>query len=245
MDHALPTVDELADVIRATTDTDLERVREAVTVAEALGTRGDALVAQFVQAARSAGCSWSQIGAELGVSKQAAQQAFVAPARRRRFPRRPHGAPAPVRPFERFGGAARAVVVLARQEARDLGHPRVGTEHLLLAILAHGEGVGAVALDRLGVEADAVRRRIEEIAGRGQAVAPRPPLSPRAKEVFAEAVREAHELHQARVGTAHLLLGIVVEGKGLAARILVDLGADLPRVREMVLQLLEEPDRTA
>jgi ATP-dependent Clp protease ATP-binding subunit ClpC len=84
-----------------------------------------------------------------------------------------------------------------------------------------------------------------EIVGRGQAVAARPPLSPRAKAVFAEAVREAHELHQARVGTAHLLLGIVVEGNGLAAEILVDLGADLPRVRATVLQLLEEPGPTA
>jgi ATP-dependent Clp protease ATP-binding subunit ClpC len=130
------------------------------------------------------------------------------------------------------------VVTLARQEARDLGHPRIGTEHLLLGLLSHGEGVGAVALDRLGIDADGVRRRIEEIVGTGPGSVARLTLSPRAKEVFAEAVREAHEMDRHRVGTGHILLGIVDEGAGLAARILVDLGAELPRVRETVLELL-------
>jgi ATP-dependent Clp protease ATP-binding subunit ClpC len=133
------------------------------------------------------------------------------------------------------------VVTLARQEARALAHPRVGTEHLLLGILDHGEGVGAVALDRLGIAAEAVRRRVEEIAGSGPGAVAHPPLSPRAKEVLAEAAQLSRELGHARVGTGHILLGIVAEGKGLAARILVDLGADLPRVRATVLELLEGP----
>lgn len=243
---ALPTVDDLIRVVQATTETDIDRVRAAVEAADALGARGDALVAHFVQAARTAGCSWAQIGAEMGVSKQAAQQAFVAPDRprrgRRRFAGGPHGGGPAMRPFERFAGGARAVVGLARQEARAFGHPWVGTEHLLLGILAHGEGTGAVALDRLGVTAEAVRRRVLEVVGPGGAGAGRAPLSPRAKAVFAEAVREAHELHQERVGTGHILLGIVAEGEGLAARILVELGADLPRVRTTVVEVLGEQE---
>jgi hypothetical protein len=237
----LPGVDDLVLAIRTTTETDLDRVRAAVAVADALGARGDALVTHFVQAARTAGCSWSQIGAEMGVSKQAAQQAFVAPGRRRRFPRRPGGVPGePVRPFERFGDGARAVVTLARQEARALGAPRIGTEHLLLGLLSHGEGIGALALDRFGIQAEAVRGRIEELGGPAARAAGRLPLSPRAKEVLALAVGEAHALHQPRLGTGHILLGILAEGQGLAARILVDLGADLPRVREAVLELLRQ-----
>jgi hypothetical protein len=245
--NRLPEVDELVRSVEASSDADLDRVRVAVELADELGVRGDAVVTHFVEAARAAGCSWSQIGGQLGVSKQAAQQAFVSAGpgrgrgRRGRFGRGPggpgeghgHG-----RPFERFAGAARAVVERARAEALSMGASHIGTEHLLLGILDQEEGAGAAALARLGVEAEGVRRKITEIVGPGSATGPRRPLAPRAKEVFALAARESAALGDNRIGTGHILLGIVAEGEGVAARILVDLGADLPKVRETVLQEL-------
>jgi len=201
-------------------------------------------------AARAAGCSWSSIGGELGVSKQAAQQAFVAPTRRRRFGRRPGGgqqaaggAASSLSGFGRFGGDAREVVTRARHEAVALGHPRIGTEHLLLAILAGGHGAGADALRGLGIEAGSVRARIVELVGPvpGRPGTVRPSMSPRAKEVLALAVREATALGGHRMGTGHLLLGLLREGEGLGAQVLADLQVDLPQLRRGVVALLTEP----
>jgi ATP-dependent Clp protease ATP-binding subunit ClpC len=215
----------------------LERVGTAVEVAEELGSLGDRLVTFFVSAAREAGCSWSQIGGRLGVSKQAAQQGFVAPPKRRFGRRRPP--PPQAAPFAGYGGRARQVVMLAQDEARALRHDYVGTEHLLLALLREGGGTAARALVRLGVTADLVRAQVEDIVGRGTAgAAGEAPLTPRTKKVLELALREARHLGAERVGTEHVLLALVREGEGLAAQILVRLGADLASVRQAVTDLL-------
>src|SRR5829696_5095939 len=118
MTTSLPTVSQLVSSVTAAEDTELDRVRAAVVMADDLGALGDEVVNHFVSAARQSGCSWSQIGAQLGVSKQAAQQAFVAPTpRRTRFGRRPEA-----RPRGRWSAAAKAVIVGAREEAGSLGH---------------------------------------------------------------------------------------------------------------------------
>ncbi|HTJ77145.1 MAG TPA: Clp protease N-terminal domain-containing protein [Acidimicrobiales bacterium] len=249
--NSIPAVDELVRTIEATSETDLDRVRAAVELADELGTLGDEVVTHFVGAARAAGCSWSQIGSQLGVSKQAAQQAFVAPVpgagrgRGRRFGGRGRGGggDGSGRPFERFATVARTVVMLARQEAVAMGATHVGTEHLLLGLLDHGEGVAAEALSSVGVGAEAVRQRVGALVERKPGPPSlRVPLAPRAKEVFALAVREGVALGQHRVGPGHLLLGIIDEGEGLGAKVLVELGVDLPGLRSTVLEMLRTAD---
>src|ERR671915_995328 len=141
--------------------------------------------------------------------------------------------------FERFTEKARRVVVLAQEEARMLNHNYIGTEHLLLGLLHEGEGVGAKALESLGVSLEAVRRQVEEIIGQGQA-APPPhiPFTPRAKKVLELSLREALQLGHNYIGTEHILLGLVREGEGVAAQVLQKLGAELTKVRNSVIQLL-------
>ena len=235
---SLPSLEQLVGLVQKTEPSDLERVRAAVEVAEELGSLGDQVVTHFVESARAAGCSWSQIGAQLGVSKQAVQQAFVAPApRRRRFGRTAH----PRRPYESWTDRAKAALEKAHEEADGLGHNYLGTEHLLLG-LAQGDGLAARALGRLGVEVGAVRGHVEEIIGRGTATGTRlRPSTPRTKKVLDLAVREAARLKHDYVGTEHLLLGLAREGEGVAAQILVQrLGVALTRVSETVLEMLTE-----
>jgi hypothetical protein len=141
--------------------------------------------------------------------------------------------------FERFTNRARRAVVLAQEEARLLNHNYIGTEHLLLGLIHEGEGVAAKALESLDVSLEAVRREVEEIIGQGQsAPTGHIPFTPRAKKVLELSLREARKLHCNYIGTEHILLGLVREGEGVAAQILVKLGADLPRVRQQVVQLL-------
>jgi Clp amino terminal domain, pathogenicity island component/UvrB/uvrC motif len=141
--------------------------------------------------------------------------------------------------FEKFTDRARRVVVLAQEEARMLSHDYIGTEHLLLALIREGQGVAAKALQSLGISLQAVRHQVEEIIGQGQG--PQQghiPFTPRAKKVLELSLREAHQLGHDYIGTEHLLLGLVREGQGVAAQVLVRLGADLDRVRQQVIQVL-------
>jgi ATP-dependent Clp protease ATP-binding subunit ClpA len=141
--------------------------------------------------------------------------------------------------FERFTDRARRVVVLAQEEARLLNHDYVGTEHLLLGMIAEGQGVAAKALESLGISLEAVRAQVEEIIGQGQqAPSGHIPFTPRAKKVLELSLREANQLGHNYIGTEHLLLGLIREGEGVAAQVLVKLDADLPRVRQQVIQLL-------
>src|SRR5580693_9084411 len=141
--------------------------------------------------------------------------------------------------FERFTDRARRVVVLAQEEARMLNHNYIGTEHILLGPIHEGEGVAAKALESLGISLEAVRQQVEEIIGQGQqAPSGHIPFTPRAKKVLELSLREALQLGHNYIGTEHILLGLIREGDGVAAQVLVKLGADLNRVRQQVIQLL-------
>jgi ATP-dependent Clp protease ATP-binding subunit ClpC len=142
--------------------------------------------------------------------------------------------------FERFTDRARRVVVFAQDEARGLNHNWIGTEHLLLAVIREGHGVGAKALESMQISLDAARQQVESMIGRGQ----NPvgdghiPFTPRAKKVLELSLREALQLGHDYIGTEHILLGLIREGDGVAAQVLVSLGCDLNRARQQVIQLL-------
>ncbi len=147
--------------------------------------------------------------------------------------------------FERFTDRARRVLTYAQEEARQLNHSFIGTEHILLGLLREENGVGAHALRSLGVSFQAVRDQVQEMIGTAGSVPNgTPPFTPRAKKVLELALREALQLNHSYIGTEHILLGLVREGQGVAATVLVSLGADLPRVRQEVNGLMsgsEEP----
>jgi ribosomal protein S18 acetylase RimI-like enzyme len=138
--------------------------------------------------------------------------------------------------FERFTHPARKVVVLAQEEARVLNHNHIGTEHLLLGLIAENEGVGAQALEALDIAFPSIRLQVEEIVGRGQTpVTGHIPFTPRAKKVLELSLLEARELGDQHIGTEHLLLGLVREGEGVASQVLKRLGVTFDEVRSAVI----------
>jgi ATP-dependent Clp protease ATP-binding subunit ClpA len=141
--------------------------------------------------------------------------------------------------YERFTDRARRAVVQAQEEARMLNHNYIGTEHILLGLIHESDGVAAKALKSLGIRLDAVRQQVEEIIGRGpQAPSEHIPFTPRAKKALELSLRESQQLGHNYIGTEHILLGLIREGDGVAAQVLVKLGGDLNRVRRQVIQLL-------
>jgi ATP-dependent Clp protease ATP-binding subunit ClpA len=143
--------------------------------------------------------------------------------------------------FERFTDRARRVIVLAQEEARLLNHDYIGTEHLLLGLAHEGQGVAAKALESLGISLEAVRAQVEQVIGQGQrAPTGHIPFTPQAKKALELSLREATQLGHNYIGTEHILLGLIREGEGVAAQVLVKLGADLPRVRQQVIGLLSD-----
>src|SRR4051794_10977395 len=143
--------------------------------------------------------------------------------------------------FERFTDRARRVVVLAQEEARMLEHSYIGTEHLLLGLISEGSGVGAKALESLGVELARVRDAVEAIVGKGGAEVPAGhiPFTPRAKRVMELSLREALQLGHNYIGTEHILLGLLREQEGVGAQVLVRAGLTISDVRTKVIQLLQ------
>jgi ATP-dependent Clp protease ATP-binding subunit ClpC len=140
--------------------------------------------------------------------------------------------------FERFTARARGAVVNAQQEARELNHNYIGTEHLLLGLMREPESVAARALQELKISQDAVRERVIQIIGRGKhAPTGHVPFTPRAKKVLELSLREALQLSHNYIGTEHILLGLIREGEGVAAQVLVKLGGNLAAVREKVIEL--------
>ncbi|MCL4433218.1 MAG: ATP-dependent Clp protease ATP-binding subunit [Actinobacteria bacterium] len=143
--------------------------------------------------------------------------------------------------FERFTDRARRVLVLAQEEARLLNHSFIGTEHILLGLIHEGEGIAAQALNEMGITLEGARGKVEEMIGlSGGAPTGSPPFTPRAKKVLELSLREALQLGHNYIGTEHMLLGLVREGEGVAAQVLVSLGADLAGVRQEVIQLLSK-----
>src|SRR5215212_5758350 len=141
--------------------------------------------------------------------------------------------------FERFTERARKVVVLAQEEARHFNHNYIGTEHLLLGLLREDEGVAARALSSLNVTLDEVREQVESIVGYGEeGTGGQAPFTPRSKKVLELALREALQLGHNYIGTEHILLGLVRESEGVAARVLSNLGVDPDKVRREVVRML-------
>lgn len=204
-----------------------------------LADLGEQLLDHFVQEARTAGCSWSQIGTALGVSKQAAQQRHSAVRSLiDKFARGLESLSGSM--FTRFTPRARRSIVLAQEEARRLGHDRLGTEHLLLGVLAEGEGIAGRALSGAGLTLDAARAGVEQITGRGdQSPQGRIPFAGPAKKALELALREALELGHNYIGTEHLLFGLLKEGEGAGAKVVVAAGVQPDQLRKAALDLLE------
>ena len=141
--------------------------------------------------------------------------------------------------FERFTEKARRVVVYAQEEARMLNQNYIGTEHLLLGLIREEDGIAAKALESLDISLEDVHQQVEELIGRGTYVPTgHIPFTPRAKKVLELSLREALQLGHNYIGTEHILLGLIREGEGVAAQVLLNLGADLEKVRSAVIQLL-------
>jgi ATP-dependent Clp protease ATP-binding subunit ClpA len=146
--------------------------------------------------------------------------------------------------FERFTERARQVVVLAQDEARALKHNYIGTEHILLGLLREEEGLAARVLESLDITVEEVRAQVARIVGQGDEVTTgQIPFTPRAKKVLELALREALSLGHNYIGTEHVLLGLVRENEGVAARILLDLDADDEKIRAQVVSLLSGGSR--
>ena len=146
--------------------------------------------------------------------------------------------------FERFTERARQVVVLAQDEARTLKHNYIGTEHILLGLLREEEGLAARVLDTLDITVEEVRAQVARIVGQGDEVTTgQIPFTPRAKKVLELALREALSLGHNYIGTEHILLGLVRENEGVAARILLDFDADAERIRNEIIRMLSGPGR--
>ncbi|HXL42502.1 MAG TPA: Clp protease N-terminal domain-containing protein [Gaiellaceae bacterium] len=145
--------------------------------------------------------------------------------------------------FERFTERAKQVVVLAQDEARALKHNYIGTEHILLGLLREEEGLAARVLERLDVTVEEVRAQVARIIGPGDEpiVSGQIPFTPRAKKVLELSLREALSLKHNYIGTEHILLGLVRENEGVAARILLDFGADAEKIRNEIMRVLSGP----
>mgnify|MGYP000476840551 FL=1 len=140
--------------------------------------------------------------------------------------------------FGRFTERAQKVLALAQEEAIRLGHNNVGTEHILLGLIREGEGIAAKALTALGLGSEKIQKEVEKLIGRGQDSVQSIHYTPRAKKVIELSMDEARKLSHSYVGTEHILLGLIREGEGVAARVLNNLGVSLNKARQQVLQLL-------
>ena len=221
-------MDQLIRLVRDRADAEspLGLLQSAVRVSEDVSAVADSVVNHYVERARSAGHSWSEIGSAMGVSKQAVHQKFVKQV-----------ASLPV--FGRFTGRATTALENAQAEARGLNHNFVGTEHLLLGILRDRDAVGTKALATLGVSAEAVQREVESLIGRGeQRVHGEQPLTPRATRAVERSLSEALKLGHNYVGTEHLLLGVVAEKDGVAAKVLKTLGVKKGALTQTIASIL-------
>jgi ATP-dependent Clp protease ATP-binding subunit ClpA len=201
----------------------------------------DQLITYFVNEARDAGLSWTQIGERMGVTKQAARERFV--------PRDIPDEPSVLREriYGRYTSQARHVVVLAQSQAKAHHHHYIGTEHILLGICGEPEGTGARIIGACGTSPDSLAadltRRLLPPSGE---VPDRPPFTAGAKKVIELTARKARQLGHDRIGTGHLLLGLLVQGSGLAAEVLAETGITWQRAERELLRLTaaDHPDET-
>jgi|GEM_PF-1245941 hypothetical protein len=222
--------------------TPLDRLVLATKAGVRLQEASEELIGHFVEEARTAGASWAQIGSHLGVSKQAAQQRHVG----RRGPlfggrRRGRARRSSVDgPFEHLTGPARHAIVLAEAEARELAHNYIGTEHILLGLLAEPAGTGGSILRDAGATSDRVRAKVLDVIGRGASTPAGPiPFTPRSKRLLQRAADDAERMGREAAGTGRLLLAMVGDREGVAAEILVAT-LDVAALRQRLERLLAD-----
>lgn len=256
---ALPELTDLIDAtaFNARSDDPLMRLIAAARMRDDLHVLAEGVLDHFVEEARRAGCSWSDVGGALGVTKQAAQQRHAATdsIARRLLSRvsargHPHADGALSGGlYGRFTSRAREIVVVAEQEASALGHDYIGTEHVLLGLLRKEDGVAAKALRSLKVSLDDVRRDVVQIVGSNDTCGPgRVAFTPRAKKALDLSVQESAKLNHNYVGTEHLLLGLARDRHSLAMKILQQHDVTAADVRTALDNLLNgsaEPARRA
>jgi hypothetical protein len=237
MDDTPVRLDELINYVTSHHEGPLDQVSAAVQVSEQLGEISDHLIGHFVDQARKSGASWTEIGASMGVTKQAAQKRFV--------PKETAFAALlddilPGQAFtSRFTDRARRALEAARQEARDHGHNYVGTEHVALGLLH--EGLALQAIEALGVPAATAREAL--VATLGPSVDANPTdlhLTAKSRKALALTLREALLLGHNYIGTEHMLLGVLDEGEGLGATTLISLGITPDTTRDWLTRKLEE-----
>jgi ClpA/ClpB-like protein len=201
---------------------ELAKVTEARQRATALSGVGDQLIDHFVTQARAAGLSWSQIGGALGVTKQAAQQRWMAPT------------------FSRFTERARHAVVSGQETARELRHTVVGPEHVILGLLSVEQGAAAQVMVQLAGSAQPIRQRVTAAIPAGTETPPAHiPFGPEPKEAMKQALDQALEFGHNYIGTEHLLLGLLKVPDGQGARLLSELGITYDTARAGILEWIE------
>jgi hypothetical protein len=208
----------------------LERLSEAVRQADHLGELSDHLVGHFVDQARRAGSTWTDIGRSMGVSKQAAQKRFV-----------PKEEPMDWGPFSRFTDLAREVTLGARNEAKAAGHRYIGTEHLAIGLITQPKGLAAQALNAQGITEEQLRAAVKVAApSTDEKVTEDIPFTPRVRKAMERAVRQAMRLEHNFIGTEHLLLGMVADRDGIGAKVLFDLGLDVEELERWIVAKVSE-----
>jgi len=230
-----PSLTELIQTVndRSADEDALTLVAAAAEVSGEITSKADLLLGHFVEAARHAGRSWAEIGAALGVTKQGAQQRFV-----------DRDATTPSAEDQLLVGytvRARASVARAREEAVEMGHNYVGTEHLLLGVLADPAALSVRVLTELGIPADELRRTVMEAAGPRSPREPSggdAPFTPRSRRVLDLTRGESLRLGHNYVGTEHLLIALAAEKDGAGGRVLREHGVDVDRVRNEVVRVI-------
>jgi hypothetical protein len=235
-------LDELIGFVRSQDGTPLDHVSAAVQVSEHLGELADHLIGHFVDQARRAGASWTDIGRSMGVTKQAAQKRFV--------PRADDLSEVVTRiigsrgvKFSRFTDRAKRTVTAAHQEAIRRRHDHIGTEHLILGLLHEPEGLAAKAIGELAESTETVRETVAATAGPPDVDEPitgQIPFTPAARKVLELALREALRLGHNYIGTEHILLGVLESDDSPGTRTLIGLGVTKERAEERLLAAIEQ-----
>jgi hypothetical protein len=213
----------------------LARVEAACQAAADLDEVADHLVGHFVDEARGAGFTWTQIGEHIGVTKQAARKRFAP----RDVPDKISGTAARDNVFGRYTDRARHVIVLAQENARHHGHPLISTEHILLGICQEDSDTGAKAIEASGVRvADLQATITTRLAPASTSLQGHIPFANDGKKTLELATRAGLLLGHDQIGTGHLLLGLIEEGTGLAAQVLAETGVTAERARAEIVRLL-------
>src|SRR5215469_12778152 len=257
MDQSPVRLDDLISYVKSQDGTALDHVSAAMRISEHLGELADHVIGHFVDQARKAGASWTEIGQSMGVTKQAAQKRFVPKAAEWPAPPDEAGWQAALKeafqahPFSRFTPRAKHSISAASEEARERRHDRVIPEHIALGLLHQPEGLAAKVIQALGVPLNSARDALVAALPPAAGAVPGPgqmPFSPQTKKVMQLAVREALKLGHNYVGTEHLLLGVLEYEEASGGGPLTELDVTPERVQQWLgaeLQRLAEAKRQA